>query len=76
MDSLNVFELLVFNPLWRIGFDPRSVHVRFGVEEMALELVFLRMHRFSPVTVIPPTLHTLCVSLLLRTKEQRLGTFQ
>lgn len=53
-----MFERLVFNPLRRIGFDPRSVHVRFGVEEVALELVFLRMHRFSPVTVIPPTLRT------------------
>jgi hypothetical protein len=40
------------------GFDPRSVHVRLVVDKVALGQVFLRVRPFSPVSVIPPMLHT------------------
>ena len=39
-------------------FDPRLVHVRFAVDELALGHVPLRTPRFSPVSTVPPTLHT------------------
>jgi hypothetical protein len=40
------------------GFDPRLIHVRFLVDKVALEQVFLQIFRFSPVNTIPPTLLT------------------
>jgi hypothetical protein len=36
------------------GFEPKSVHIGFVVEKVALGQVFLRILRFSPV--IPPWL--------------------
>ena len=41
----------------RPGFDPRSVRVGFVVDRVALGPVFLRVRRFDPVSIIPPTLH-------------------
>jgi hypothetical protein len=41
------------------GFAPWSIHVGFVVDKVALEQVFLRVLRFSSVSVIiPPGLHT------------------
>jgi hypothetical protein len=37
--------------------NPRSVHVGFVVDKVALGQVFLRVLRFSPVNFIPPVLH-------------------
>jgi hypothetical protein len=42
----------------RPGFDPRSVHMGFVVDKVALGLVFLPVLQFSPVSIIPPMLHT------------------
>jgi hypothetical protein len=39
-------------------FDPRSVHVRFVVHEVALGQISLPVLQFSPVSIIPPMLHT------------------
>jgi len=44
--------------LRRPGFDPKSVHVRFVVDKVSLGQVFLRLLQTSPVSVIPPVLHT------------------
>jgi hypothetical protein len=41
----------------RPGFDPGSVHVGFVLDKVALEQVFTRVLRFSPVNFIPPVLH-------------------
>jgi hypothetical protein len=41
----------------RPRFDPRSVHVGFMVDKVALGQVFLRVFRFSRVNFIPPVLH-------------------
>jgi len=38
----------------RPGFAPGSVHVGFVVDKVALGQVFLRVLRFSPVSIIPP----------------------
>jgi len=60
------------------GFDPRLVHVRFVVHNVALGQVSLPVFHFSPVSVIPPTLHTslhLHVALTGRTNGRSLGTF-
>jgi hypothetical protein len=43
----------------RPGFDPRSVHVGFVVDKVALGQVFRRVLRLSPVNFIPPVLHYL-----------------
>jgi hypothetical protein len=40
------------------GFHPRSAHVRFIVDKVALGQVLRRVLLFSPVSIIPPTLHT------------------
>jgi hypothetical protein len=39
-------------------FAPNSVHVRFVVDKVALGLVFIPVHPFSPVSIIPQMLHT------------------
>jgi hypothetical protein len=39
------------------GFDTKSLHVGFVVEESALN-VFFRGRLLSPVSIIPPMLHT------------------
>ena len=44
--------------LWSLGFDRRSVHVRFVVDRVAVGQVFLRLLPFYRMTIIPPTLHT------------------
>jgi hypothetical protein len=41
----------------RTGFDPRSVHVGFVVDKVALGQAFPRVLRFSPVNFIPPVLN-------------------
>jgi hypothetical protein len=50
-------RLLVGLPLRRTGFHPGSVHVGFVVDKVVLGRVFLRVLRFSPVSVIPLVLH-------------------
>jgi hypothetical protein len=42
----------------RPGFAPGSIHVGFVVDKVALAQVFLRVLRFSPVNIIPPSLQT------------------
>jgi hypothetical protein len=39
-------------------FDPRLVHVRFVTYKVALGQLFLPVLQFSPVSIIPPMLHT------------------
>jgi hypothetical protein len=39
------------------GSDRRPVNVAFVVDKVALEQGFLAVRRFSPVSIIPPTLH-------------------
>jgi hypothetical protein len=59
----------------RSGFIPRSVHVGHVEDSVVLEWVLLRALLFSPVSVIPPVLHThlhLHVSLTSGTE----GTFE
>jgi hypothetical protein len=46
-------------PTAEAGCDPRSVHVGFVVNKVALGQVFPRVLRFSPVNLIPPVLHYL-----------------
>ena len=53
--------------------------MRFVVDKVALEHIFLRIRRFSPVSMNPPILHThrhLRVALTRRTNERRLETFR
>jgi hypothetical protein len=42
----------------RRGFLPGPVHVGFVVDKVALGHFFIRFLRFSPVSIIPPLLHT------------------
>ena len=42
---------------WRLGFHPKSFHVRLVVDKVALGQFFLRVLRFSPVSTISPVLH-------------------
>lgn len=60
----------------RYGIDPRSVHVGFEVDKVALGQVFLPVLRFSPVTIILLTLHTHShpyVAITRRTYGRRTG---
>jgi hypothetical protein len=43
---------------WRFGFTPRSVHMRFVVDKVALGLVFIQVCLFSAVSIIPMGLLT------------------
>ena len=45
--------------LCRLVLQPRSVHVGFVVNKVALGQVFLQVLWFSPINIIPPMLHTL-----------------
>ena len=66
-------------PLQRPGFDPRSAHVRFGADKVALGKVFLPVLRFSPVSIIPQSLSIhlhLRVAFTRRTNGWNRGTFQ
>jgi len=64
---------------WRPGFDSRSVHEKFVVEEVALGKGFRRILPLSPVSIITPMsrdiLH-LHVATIRRKNGQSLGTFQ
>jgi hypothetical protein len=46
----------------RPGFTPGSIRVGFVVDKVALGQVFLRGPRFSPVSIIPPSLSKLISS--------------
>jgi hypothetical protein len=46
----------------RAGFAPGSIHVGFVVDKVALGQVFLRVLRFSLVSIIPPSLSKLISS--------------
>jgi hypothetical protein len=50
------FSRWAFNVGARVHIRP--VHVRFVVDKVTLGLVFLRLLRFSLVSIIPPMLHT------------------
>ena len=61
----------------RTVFDPLSVHVIFVVDTMAVEQVFLRLYRFSPI--FPPVFHNrlrIHVALTRRSKGRSLGILQ
>lgn len=61
----------------RPWLDPRSIHVEFMVDNMALGHVFLPVIQFSPVSIILQMLHThfcLRVPLTRRANWQSLGT--
>jgi hypothetical protein len=45
------------------GFAPRSIRVGFMVDKVALGHVFVRVLRFSPVNIIPPSLPVLIYNL-------------
>jgi hypothetical protein len=66
-------------PLWRCGFYPRPVHMRFVVNKVALGQVFLSVIKLSPVSIILPMLHThlwLQAAGIRRTHRQGLGTLK
>jgi hypothetical protein len=46
----------------RPGFAAGSIHVRFLVDKVSLGLVSLRVHMFTPVNIIPPSLSKLTSS--------------
>ena len=63
----------------KVGFNPRSVNVRFLVKKkVPLGQVFLQVIRFPSVSIIPPMFHThqLHVFITRRTNGRSLGTFQ
>jgi len=63
----------------RLGFDPWSFHSISVVDKVALGQFFLRIFRVSPVSIIPPVLHTflqLHIARNRRTSGRDLGTFQ
>ena len=49
--------------LQRPAFNLRPAHVRYVVEKVAL-MVFVQVHWSSPVTVIPPMLHSFVTNTL------------
>ena len=73
------FRQLVAGISLRIpGFDPGAIHVKFMVD-WALGQVFLRVMRFSFVSIILPMLHThlhLQAARTRRTNERSLGTLK
>jgi hypothetical protein len=61
------------------GFDTRSDHVRFVVEKVPLGQVSLPVLQVSPVSIIPPMLHThlhLHAALTTTTNGRSLGTLK
>ena len=63
----------------RPAFDLRSAFVRFVGGQSGSGTAFPSLLLFSPVSIIPPLLHTqlnLHAALTKRTNERRLGTFQ
>jgi hypothetical protein len=66
-------------PWRRLCFDPRSVRVRFVVDEVAMGQVSFRALRFSDVSEIPPMLHThlyLNIAITRRTNVRNLGNLR
>ena len=60
-------------------FDPLSVHVIFVVDTVAVEQVFVRVYRFSPISIVPPVFHRrlrIQVALTRRSKGRSLGILQ
>lgn len=61
------------------GFDPGPIHVRFVVDQVALERILFRLLGFSPVIIFPPMFHVrLHINTNFspkRTGERRLETF-
>jgi len=51
---------------WMLRFDTGQVYMVFVVDKLALGQVFLQVLRFSPISIIPLTLHN---HLHLNTKE-------
>jgi hypothetical protein len=41
-------RLVASSSPWRAGLDPWPVHVRFEVDEVAIEKAFLKVFRFLP----------------------------
>jgi hypothetical protein len=63
----------------RPGFDPTSVRVGFVMDKVALGQDFFCVLRFSPVSIIPPVLHThtyVHVVLIRRTNGRSVGPFK
>ena len=63
----------------RAGFNPRRIHVRFVVDEVALGQVFLRVIQFSSASIIRESLLSrlhLHVVLRRKTNGPSMGTFQ
>ena len=52
------------------GFDPRSVHAGFVVDKVAHGQTFFPVHRFSPVSIIPPTHRALSHNFSNRQRRQ------
>ena len=60
----------------RLGFVPRSFHVRFVVNKVSLGQVSLQVLQFSSVIIIPPMLHIHLYLSNRRTSGRILGTFK
>ena len=72
-------ELIVKLAVPRLGCSPRSVHVRFPLDLLALRRGFFRILRFSLLCIIKQMLRThlhLHVPLTRKTMWRSLGTFQ
>ena len=66
-------------PLWRCGFCPSPVHMRFVVNKVALGQVFHSVIKFSPISIILPMLHPhVCLQAdgIRKTGRQGLGTLK
>lgn len=57
----------------RVGFDLKSVLVRFVVSEMSVSQFSVPRLPFSPVSIIPPKLHTLILIYMLPLAEAKAG---
>ena len=73
-------QLVAYLSTRSLGFDPKSVHVRFVVDIVRVGNRCVLVLQFSPISVIPPVLHTsrdlhTCIALTSMTDEQRIGTF-
>jgi len=60
----------------RLGFDPWSFHARSVVDKVVLAHFFLRILRFSPVSIIPPVLQTFFIYILILTEGQTGETWE
>jgi hypothetical protein len=62
----------------RPEFNPRSVRARYVLDKVKMEQVFIRILRFSSLSIIPSVLHilNLHVSCTRRTNGRSLGTSQ